>query len=171
MLCFLVLFFALTETGLTQSSISGTVKDVFKSLINRDLDKLITEINSYPTDNSLWVVGDGISNSGGNLSLHLCGSLRHFIGTILGEDGYIRDRDFEFSGKNLTRENLVDEIGKTKISVSEALDKISEASLETSYPSQGPIPNATSAVLLSHLYGHLNYHLGQINYHRRLFTQ
>ena len=120
------------------------MKDVFKSLINRDLDKLITEINSYPTDNSLWVVGDGISNSGGNLSLHLCGSLRHFIGTILGEDGYIRDRDFEFSGKNLTRESLVDEIGEIKISVS-------EASLETSYPSQGPIPNATSAVLLSHL--------------------
>ncbi|MDA0194357.1 MAG: DUF1572 family protein [Bacteroidetes bacterium] len=146
------------------------MKDIFKSLINRDLDKLITEINSYPSDNSLWVIADGISNSGGNLSLHICGNLRHFIGAILGEDGYVRDRDFEFSGKGISKESLVEEIGKTKKSISDALDNISEASLESLYPIQGPIPNATSVVYLTHLYGHLNYHLGQINYHRRLLS-
>lgn len=146
------------------------MKEVFKSLFSRDLDKLNTEINQYPSDNSLWIIKEGISNSAGNLSLHLCGNLRHFVGTILGKDGYVRDRDHEFYAKDLTREQLIDEVIQTKNAVISALDKLSESDLESLYPSKCPIPEATSLAFLTHLYGHLSYHLGQINYHRRLLA-
>ena len=66
-------------------------------LFKRDLGKLKEEVDSYQNEANLWIVTNDVSNSAGNLCLHLVGNLNHFIGAVLGDSGYVRQRDLEFS--------------------------------------------------------------------------
>jgi uncharacterized damage-inducible protein DinB len=141
-----------------------------RKLIERDLTKLEEEITLYPSEESVWRVGGDIKNSGGNLCLHLCGNLQHFIGTILGETGYVRNRDFEFAAKGIFKAELVSEIQKTKHAVSSSLEKLDPKLLSQEYPAKVFDYSMTTTHFLIHLTTHLGYHLGQVNYHRRLLT-
>lgn len=140
----------------------------YLNLVNRDLDKLSKEITSFKNEEIIWVIGKGITNSAGNLSLHICGNLQHYIGAILGKSGYKRDRDFEFSAKRINREGLLIEIQKTKDAVNSTLEQLTDESMQEEYPLEVLGYKMTTQYFLIHLHGHLNYHLGQINYHRRL---
>lgn len=144
--------------------------DDLSELFKRDLGKLKAEIEQYPTDESLWVVSDGILNSGGNLCAHICGNLRHFVGHNIADDGYVRDRPNEFSMTDASKTEMVSEIENTVAAVNSALSNLSEEGLNDAYPDSKPIPNASNRLILLHLYAHLSYHLGQVNYHRRLLT-
>ncbi len=137
-------------------------------IILRDLDVLEKEIALYPTTDSIWMVKGEIKNSAGNLALHLCGNLQHFIGAVLGNSGYIRDREKEFSLKNISAKDLVLEIIKTKEAIRNTLPKLDHASLEKEYPEKVFANSVTTQYFLIHLSAHLGYHLGQVNYHRRL---
>ena len=137
-------------------------------LFEQNLSKLHEEISQYPDDSSLWVVKDGIKNSGGNLCLHLTGSLQHFIGNVLGDSGYIRNRDAEFTLKNIGKHKLLNEIDNTKVAVKDALEQTSKNELAKNYPLPLNGETVTTEFFLLHMLAHLNYHLGQINYHRRL---
>src|SRR5437016_2991371 len=97
------------------------ITPVLITLFERDLNKLTEEINQYPDDSSLWLTKEGIKNSGGNLCLHLTGNLQHFIGAVLGDSGYIRNRDAEFTLKNISKLKLLNEISNTKVAVKDAL--------------------------------------------------
>lgn len=134
----------------------------------RDLDKLEKEISLYPTLISLWVIQSDIKNSGGNLCLHLCGNLQHFIGSILGNSGYVRDREKEFSLRDISAKDLVLEVIKTKEAIKHTLTKLDPLMLEKDYPVPVFQEPMTTMYFLIHLTAHLEYHLGQINYHRRL---
>ena len=70
-------------------------------IFERDLNKVKQEISSYTDEKAIWKTIEGISNSAGNLALHICGNLRHFVGNTLGNSGYIRQRDLEFSSKDI----------------------------------------------------------------------
>lgn len=140
----------------------------FSSLFERDLKKLSEEINLYKDETSLWKVKDGISNSGGNLTLHLIGNLKHFIGATLGSTGYIRERDKEFTLKDIPRAQLIEEINNTSKVIKHTLASLSAEDLEKDFPIPFNDKISSTAHILAHLFGHLNYHLGQINYHRRL---
>src|ERR1700690_4209536 len=85
---------------------------IITSLFERDINKLIEEINLYKNENDLWKIKEGISNSAGNLTLHLIGNLNYFIGATLGNTGYVRERDKEFSLKNIPRVQLVEDLKK-----------------------------------------------------------
>ena len=137
-------------------------------LFERDLDKLKEEISLYESEEKLWVVKDGINNSGGNLCLHLCGNLQHFIGATLGETGYIRNREAEFKAKNVPRAKLLEEIAASRTVVTDTLEQVSKNELANDYPIQVFGEPMTTEWFLIFLLGHLNYHVGQINYHRRL---
>lgn len=141
-------------------------------LINRDLDRLSTEVEAYSKDENLWITEGEITNTAGNLTLHLCGNLQHFIGAILGKTSYKRDRDFEFAGKNVSRAELLGAIIETKKVVKETLQRLPESVLNYPYPLR-LFDNKEMSTLffLIHLQGHLNYHLGQINYHRRILDR
>ena len=138
------------------------------TLIERDLNKLEEEINLYPTEESIWLLAGEIKNSGGNLCLHLNGNLQHFIGATLGESGYIRNRDAEFKLKNIPRQKLLEEIENTKKIVVDTLEQVSKKELEKEYPIQIGGETMTTEYLLVYLLKHFSYHLGQINYHRRI---
>ena len=137
-------------------------------LYERDLKKLAGEVSLYKTDNELWLVKEGISNSGGNLCLHLLGNLNHFIGATLGHTGYVRNREEEFSEKAVPREELLNSITNCTAVVKETLESLTTADLEKDFPLEFQGKLLSTAHMLVHLYAHLNYHLGQINYHRRL---
>jgi uncharacterized damage-inducible protein DinB len=140
-------------------------------LFERDLDKLHKEVSSYQSESNMWIIDKEIRNSAGNLAIHLCGNLQHFIGGVLGGTGYIRNREFEFHGKDVPRDAMLEEINDTKSTVLQVLDKIDEASLMEVYPLRVFGVEMTKGFFLIHLHGHLNYHLGQINYHRRLLDR
>ena len=144
------------------------MKDALLTLLERDLRKLREEMNLYADENKLWVVQEGISNSAGNLCLHLLGNLNHFIGAILGHSGYVRQRDDEFSLKDIPLGILTAQIDATIAVVQEALSGLLDTDLEGNYPEQKHGETVKMDFMLLHLLGHLSYHLGQINYHRRL---
>jgi uncharacterized damage-inducible protein DinB len=138
------------------------------ALYERDLNKLKQEIQSYESEDKLWIVSGNINNSSGNLCLHLIGNLRHFIGTILGKTDFVRNREAEFSSKNIPQSQLIKDIESTIVLIKEVLPQLTEEQLDQEYPIQVfgyPMP---TSYFLIHLAMHLDYHLGQINYHRRL---
>lgn len=139
-------------------------------IFDRDLNKLITEINLYKDEERLWIIKDGIGNSAGNLCLHLIGNLNHFIGAILGNTGYVREREKEFSLKNIPRKELIQSIENTITVVKESLSKLSATDFEKLFPLEVFGKPLTTGFMLLHLTTHLAYHLGQINYHRRLLA-
>ena len=142
--------------------------ETLKSLFNRDLNKLKIEIESYQSENQLWAIDKNISNSAGNLCLHLMGNINTYIGAELGKTGYVRDRPLEFSLKNIPQSELITKIEETILVVNNTLNSLSEADLELIYPQIVFEKEMTTGFFLVHLSTHLGYHLGQINYHRRL---
>ena len=138
------------------------------TLFERDILKIKTAILAYKDEPKLWLTADGIGNSGGNLCLHLLGNLQHYIGGVLGNSGYIRNRPLEFSQKNIPAENMVAIIELTVQIVTKTIRSLPAENLAADYPEKVFDYSMTTEYFLLHLLAHLNYHLGQINYHRRL---
>ncbi|WP_253404035.1 DinB family protein [Pontibacter sp. HSC-36F09] len=137
-------------------------------IITRDLDKLYKEIQAFEQEENLWKVKGHVTNPAGNLCLHLVGNLNTYIGAILGQSGYVRNRDAEFSLRNIPKKELLEQITKVKHTVARTLAHLTPEQLQESYPEQVLGYEMTVSFFLLHLCGHLNYHLGQINYLRRM---
>jgi hypothetical protein len=144
---------------------------ILKRFIIRDLEKLKTEIGAYKSETNIWIVADGISNSAGNLCLHLVGNLNHFIGSVLGNTGYVRQRDLEFSLKGVPRTELIEKIEETIKVVGTVMDAVTDEQMASVYPVAVFAKDDTTDYFLTHLATHLGYHLGQVNYHRRLLDK
>jgi len=140
-------------------------------LFQRDLDRLSNEISQYPNEEALRRIEDGITNSAANLCLHLIGNLNHYIGHQLGGTNYTRDREAEFGRNDISKQELLEKLEDCKTTVADTLQKIDDQQLQKVHD-PGFITGDTMTIrqFLMHLYGHLNYHLGQINYHRRLLS-
>lgn len=134
----------------------------------RDLHKLKEEIAAYQHEANLWKTSGQISNSAGNLTLHLIGNLNHFFGATLGNTGYVRQRDLEFSNKDIPRDTLLSYLDQTISMMQATFSKLNNQSLEQTFPVMKHDKHETTGHFIIHLYGHLAYHLGQVNYHRRL---
>ena len=142
-----------------------------KTLFDRDLEKLSQEINAYVNETNIWLTEDGISNSAGNLCLHLVGNLNTYIGGEIGKTGYIRNRDLEFSLKDVTREELLEGIAGVRKVIQVSLDLLKENELEKEYSLLVFKEKTSTGYFLVHLAVHLGYHLGQVNYHRRMLDK
>jgi uncharacterized damage-inducible protein DinB len=148
----------------------ASIVPALKTIILRELRALDREIAAYPDDDSLWTTPAGAPNSAGNLALHLAGNLRHFIGATLAKTGYVRDRDSEFSSRGLSRAELRAIVSDTIAELSDAFDTITDDHLNAEYPIAIQDRKLRTSEFLVHLAVHLGYHLGQIDYHRRLST-
>ena len=144
------------------------VIETLQKIFKRDLEKLKQEIASYRNESNLWKVDKSITNSSGNLCLHLVGNLNTYIGAEIGKTGYVRNRDLEFSLKNIPQVQLVKMIEDTIVIVEDGLSKLNENDLEREYPLLVFKEKTSTGYFLIHLAVHLGYHLGQVNYHRRL---
>lgn len=134
----------------------------------RDLRAVAREVSAYPTDAALWQEMPGIANSGGTLALHLAGNVRHFLGAVLGGSAYVRDREREFGARGIARAEVVAELEHAIVEAERVIPAISAATLAAPFPVELAGRRLPTARFLMHLCAHLAYHLGQVDYHRRI---
>lgn len=147
------------------------MKEAILTLFQRDLKVLLKEIEQYPDENLIWQTVRGTSNSGGNLALHLVGNLKTYIGKNLGNIDYLRNRELEFSAKDIPRQEVLQAIIETLETVTITLTQLNPEQLSNTYPENVLVYEMSTEYFLIHLHGHLTYHLGQINYHRRIINE
>lgn len=141
------------------------------SLFRRDLARLGKQIEGFPDDETLWKIVPGVTNAAGNLALHLEGNLREFVGRQLGQLPYTRNRELEFSAKGVTKQELGTRLAELSEAIPSIVESLSAAQMDQEYPQIVlGIPMSTSEFLI-HLYGHLNWHLGQVDYLRRILLE
>jgi hypothetical protein len=141
-----------------------------KAIYLREVATLQHELGLYPDDASVWKELPGLPNSAGNLILHLAGSLQHFFGATLGKTGYVRDRDAEFTKRGVSRSDLNKELEAAKAGVLAGFTNLTEARLSQPFPAKFTDTEFTTQLTLLQFQSHLAYHLGQIDYHRRITT-
>lgn len=139
----------------------------FQFFFLRDIDKFVAEINAFPDEESLWQLRGQIANRAGTLALHIAGNLQHFIGAMLGGTGYVRTRDVEFSARNVSRAEILNQLATARQVVDQVLGQLPDARLDETFPDNHFGECRSVAGGLLHLLAHLNYHLGQLNYLRR----
>lgn len=142
--------------------------ETLASIFQRDLTNLYSEIEQYKSEDKLWVTERSIANPAGNLCLHLVGNLKTYIGAELGGFSYVRNRELEFSLKNVPKAELLAMVAETRTIVEETLRKLPANTFQEEYPMLVFAEKTSTEFFLIHLAAHLSYHLGQINYHRRL---
>ncbi|MET0462747.1 MAG: DUF1572 family protein [Chitinophagaceae bacterium] len=142
--------------------------EILSQLFTRDLNKLKAEILAYRNENKIWIIDKEIKNSAGNLCLHLIGNLNTYIGAQMGNSGYQRDRESEFSLKDIPVQQLVKMIEETIVTIQSSLERLPASALAAQHPFAVFEHKTSTEFLLVHLATHLSYHLGQVNYHRRL---
>ena len=140
------------------------------ALFRRDIGRLIQEIRAFPTDKMLWETLPGATNSGGNLALHLEGNLRDFIGRQLGDVAYVRQRELEFSAREIPASELAARLEEVQDLVFRALSEVPASRWDEIYPMNALGTELTVRQFVLHLYGHLSYHLGQLDYLRRVLS-
>ncbi len=148
---------------------SPFIADLSKSFL-RDLDTLSREVALYPDDASLWAERPGLPNTGGNLALHLVGNVRHFIGTTLGATGFVRNREREFGDREGSRADIIAAIAVARAEVEASLASLTDAKLAEPFPVAVGGTTLPTGRFLLHLATHFTFHLGQIDYHRRIVT-
>lgn len=134
----------------------------------RDIRKLTDEVNLFKNEEDLWKIRGSVKNSGGNLVLHIIGNLNFYIGTTLAHTGYVRNRDQEFSKKGVPRKELVAQLEGLIPIIKNALSNFTGDRMEAEFPLPHDNAKKSNADILIHLLAHLNYHLGQVNYLRRM---
>lgn len=137
-------------------------------LFERELNAVKKELSLYQKEENIWKVAGQVNNSAGNLALHICGNLQHFFGAVLSKTNYVRNREEEFSRKNIPIDELFDELDKTIDVVKETLSSLHESDLQKLFPARVTVGEVTTEFFILHLALHLSYHLGQVTYHRRL---
>jgi len=144
------------------------LNSILAALYERDIRKLIDEVNLFKKEDNLWKIEGSIKNTGGNLVLHIIGNLNHMIGTNLAHTSYVRDRDQEFARKGVERKVLVVQLEELIPMIAKTLNAFSPGQMEGEYPVIFDGKQRTNSYMLLHLLAHLNYHLGQVNYLRRI---
>jgi uncharacterized damage-inducible protein DinB len=148
-----------------------SITNELAALFRRDLAKFAKQIESFPTDELLWQTLPGVINPAGNLALHIEGNLREFVGRQLGGLPYQRNRDLEFSSKEGTRADLSARLAKLSETIPAVIEALSADQLEKEYAQVVLDRPMSTGEFLIHLYGHLNWHLGQVDYLRRLLIK
>lgn len=146
------------------------MQENLNAIFQRELDRLGREIELYTDESKLWEVAGDVKNSGGNLCLHLTGNLQHFIGHHLGNTGYVRQRELEFGSQDVPKTELLAQIATTKAVLNEVLPSLTQQQLDAEFPQRIQADALTTEFMILHLLWHLSYHLGQVNYHRRMIS-
>ena len=148
----------------------STAKDL-ASLFRRDLARLGKQIESFPNDEAIWQTLPGVTNAAGNLALHLEGNLREYVGRQLGQIPYNRNRPLEFSAQGLSRHELTTRLMEVRHSIPAVIENLTAGQMEAEYPEVVLNAAMSTREFLIHLYGHLNWHLGQVDYLRRILRE
>lgn len=143
---------------------------IVQAMLLRELAAVQRSVEAYPDDSSLWALPPGLPNAGGTLVLHLTGNLQHYVGALLGNTGYLRDRPAEFARRDVPRAELLREVAAAVAAVNHTMPTLREEALTEPYPETIGGNVLTTGAFLGHLATHLAYHLGQLDFHRRVVT-
>jgi hypothetical protein len=149
---------------------NGMLATELSALFVRDLDRLIQELQAFPDTASAWQTAPGVTNAAGTLALHLEGNLREYVGRQLGHIAYSRQRPLEFSARGVEKTELIERLEAVKAMIPGVLPGLSPSQLDALYPEAIHGKSITTRQFLIHLLAHLNYHLGQVDYLRRIAT-
>ena len=144
------------------------LNNVITSFYERDIRKLIEELNLFENEEDLWKTRGFVKNSAGNLALHIVGGLNHLIGATLAQTGYVRNRDQEFTIKGVERKDVIAQLEALIPMINTTVNDLTEKQMAAEYPIFFDKPNTSTSYVLVQLLLHLNYHLGQVNYVRRM---
>ena len=144
------------------------LNNILADFYERDIRKLIEEINLFRNEENLWRTEGSVKNSCGNLILHIIGGLNYLIGATLAHTGYVRNREQEFIRKGVERKELVTQLEELIPMINKTLNDLSRGDMETEYPIFFDKSKTSISYVLTQLLLHLNYHLGQVNYLRRI---
>ena len=147
-----------------------SVAEELAALMQRDLATLGQHIEAFPVDALLWQTVPGITNAAGNLVLHLEGNLREYIGRLLGGIAYERDRPQEFTVSGLGKAELLRRVESLRVTIPPVIRALRPEQLAAAYPQAVLERELSVAGFLVHLHGHLNWHMGQIDYLRRVLS-
>jgi hypothetical protein len=140
------------------------------TVLLRELRAVRRSLEAYPDDASVWAERPGLPNAGGTLALHLAGNLRHFIGLHLGGVPYVRDRDAEFARRGVPRAELIAGIDAAMEAVERGMLATTDDRMNAPFPEPIGGRRIATGDFLVHLAVHLAWHLGQLDYHRRIVT-
>jgi uncharacterized damage-inducible protein DinB len=144
--------------------------DIVQTMVLRELAAVRRSVEAYPNDESLWILPSGLPNAGGTLVLHLAGNLQHYFGAVLGGSAYQRDRPAEFSRRDVPRAEMLAELDAARVAIEHTIPQLTEEVLAAPYPERIAGHVVTTDIFLVHLASHVAYHLGQLDYHRRVVT-
>jgi hypothetical protein len=86
----------------------------------------------------------------------------------LAQTGYVRDRDQEFIRKGVPGNELVAQLEELIPMIRATLNAFTPEGMEAEYPMMFDDAKNSNSYVLVQLSLHLNYHLGQVNYLRRV---
>jgi uncharacterized damage-inducible protein DinB len=138
-------------------------------LFRRHLARLVRQLDAID-DVRLWEVRPGITNSAGHLLLHLNGNLREYIGRQMGGVPYVRDRMRESGTAPVPRSEMAAAIAELASLIPGVLERTPDGRWDETFPEDVLGEPLTYRHFVMHLFGHLHYHLGQIDYLRRVLT-
>lgn len=144
------------------------LNNILANFYERDIRKLIEEINLFKNEENIWRTAGSVKNSCGNLVLHIIGGMNYLIGTTLAQTNYVRNRDQEFIRKHVERKELVAQLEALISLINQTLNALMPEQMEAEFPMFFDKPKTSVSYVLMQLLAHLNYHLGQVNYLRRI---
>jgi hypothetical protein len=144
------------------------LKETNKS-INNAFERIIHCLNQLK-DEHIWYKPNDNVNSIGIIINHLCGNLRQWIISGIGELEDIRNRPLEFSDTDkLSKQELIDRFQKIIHDCIKTVNDFNPANLLEKKRIQGFDENALSAIFGT--VTHLELHAGQITFITRLILQ
>ena len=133
-----------------------------RTIAKQNLPRIVKCLEQL-SEEEIWWRPNSVSNSAGNLVLHLCGNVRQWIISGLGGAKDMRKRDLEFSEQGpIPRKALVTQLRQTVREASRILSRLSDESLTRNYRIQGYRVTGLDAVF--RVAEHFRYHTGQIIY-------
>ena len=140
-----------------------------KTALIAALEKLRDEVRNLAeplTEAEFWSKPFDPSNSVGHLVLHLSGNLNHFVGGQLGNTGYVRDREREFTESQVpSKMEALAKLDDAVTTFRKLVSGLNAEQLAEPHPEArfGAVMNA-----LLHLLSHFALHRGQMSYIVRL---
>ena len=140
------------------------------TLLLRELEGFKRELALFPDEDRMWHTLPGVTNSAANLALHVAGGLQYLVGSVLGQTGYVRDREAEFNRRSGTRGEVYAELDRAAAVVRDVMPGVPDSTLALPFPE--PVLGVAfgTRVFLLHLCAHAALHLGQAGYLRRVLT-
>ena len=113
------------------------------------------------TEEQVWLKPNEVSNSIGNLILHLCGNMTQYVISGLGGAPDHRERAKEFAVEGgFTKSALLEKFKNTTTQAISVLEKTTSEELQLTRNVQGF--EMTGIGILIHVTEHYSYHVGQI---------